>query len=156
APNGAWWGRWVVNYLSASSFVLIGLKAVQVDMQQAWVQRAVRWMMSKQNPDGGWGEGPLSYRSEAQAGVGPTMLPLTARGVQALIEAGEGDSACVERAVALLLRAQRVDGTWDNGEYLHTNVPPDTFYVYREAARFYPTEALGKYLQHRHHRSTAA
>ncbi len=155
APNGAWWGRWVVNYLSASSFVLMGLKAVQVDMDQAWVQRAMRWMMSKQNSDGGWGEGPLSYRSEAQAGVGPTMMPLTALVVQALIDAGEGDSACVQRAIALLVRAQRPDGTWDNGEYLHTNVPPDTFYVYSEAARFYPTETLGKYLQHRRRRSTA-
>ncbi len=155
APNGAWWGRWVVNYLSASAFVLMGLKAVQVEMKQGWVQRAVTWMISKQNPDGGWGEGPASYRFDSQAGVGPTMLPLTALVVQALIDAGEGDSECVKRAITLLVRKQRVDGTWDNGQYLHTNVPPDTFYVYPEAARFYPTEALGKYLQHRQHRSTA-
>jgi hypothetical protein len=83
------------------------------------------------------------------------MLPLTGLVVQALIDAGEGDSDCVRRAIALLLREQRADGTWDNGTYLHCNVPPDTFYLYPEAARFYPTEALGKYLQHRGHRSTA-
>ena len=115
APNGAWWGRWVVNYLSASAFVLMGLKAVQVDMKQAWVQRAVRWVMSRQNADGGFGEGPESYRSEAQAGIGPTTLPLTALVVQALIDAGEGDSDCVTRAMKLLVNKQRADGTWDNG-----------------------------------------
>ncbi|MFO0598861.1 MAG: oxygenase MpaB family protein [Myxococcaceae bacterium] len=153
--NGAWWGRWVVNYLSASAFVLLGLRAVGVDMKEAWVQRAVRWMISKQNADGGWGEGPESYVNESAAGVGPTMLPLTALVVQALIDAGEGDSEAVQKAMRLLLKTQRADGTWSNGAYLHTNVPPDTFYVYPEAARFYPTEALGKYLAHRQHRSTA-
>lgn len=153
--NGAWWGRWVVNYLSASAFVLMGLKLVGVNMQEPWVQRAVRWMISKQNADGGWGEGPESYKDESAAGVGPTMLPLTALVVQALIDAGEGDHVAVKRAVRLLLDTQKADGTWSNGEYLHTNVPPDTFYVYPEAARFYPTEALGKYLAHLQHQSTA-
>ncbi len=156
ASNGAWWGRWVVNYLSASAFVLMGLAAVRVDMNEPWVRRAVRWIASRQNADGGWGESPESYRRESAAGIGPTMLPLTALVVQALLDAGEGDSDMVKRAVNLLLKSQRADGTWANGEYLHTNVPPDTFYVYPEAARFYPTEALGKYLTHRKHQSTAA
>ncbi len=34
-------------------------------------------------------------------------------------------------------------------------MPPDTFYVYPEAARFYPTEALGKYLAWKQRPSTA-
>jgi squalene cyclase len=154
--NGAWWGRWVVNYLSATSFVLMGLKAVEVDMTQSWVQRAAKWVLSKQNPDGGWGEGPASYTDEREAGIGPTMLPLTGLVLQGLIDAGHGDSPAVKRGIQLLLDTQRADGTWPNGEYLHTNVPPDTFYVYPEAARFYPTEALGKYLSHCQHPSTAA
>jgi squalene cyclase len=156
ASNGGWWGRWVVNYLSATSFVLMGLAAVRVDLKEPWVRRAVNFIASKQNPDGGWGESPESYKRETAAGIGPTMLPLTALVVQALLDAGEGDSEMVQRAVELLLKTQRADGTWSNGEYLHTNVPPDTFYVYPEAARFYPTEALGKYLTHRKHQSTAA
>ena len=153
--NGAWWGRWVVNYLSASAFVVLGLKAVGVDLREPWVRRAIDWMISKQNANGGWGEGPASYRSDTSAGVGPTMLPLTGLVVQALIDAGEGDSEAVKKAVTLLLDSQRADGTWVNGEFLHVNIPPDTFYVYPEAARFYPTEALGKYLAHREHPSTA-
>lgn len=155
ASNGGWWGRWVVNYLSATAFVLMGLKAVGVDLKQGWVQRGVKFLLSKQNADGGWGEGPASYRSEGQAGVGPTMLPLTGLVLQALVDAGEGDSDAVKRGVRLLLDAQRADGTWANGEYLHVNIPPDTFYVYEEAARFYPASALGKYLAHLEHRSTA-
>lgn len=155
ASNGGWWGRWVVNYLSASSFVLMGLAAVKVDLKQPWVRRGIDFLLRHQNADGGWGEGPESYVSMANAGKGPTMLPLTALVVQALIDVGEGDSDAVKRAMNLLLREQAPDGTWSNGEYLHTNVPPDTFYVYPEAARFYPTEALGKYLAWRRHPSTA-
>lgn len=154
-PEGPWWGRWVVNYLSATSFVLIGLEAVGVDMTQAWVQRAAKWVLSKQNADGGWGEGPASYRSQTNAGVGPTMLPLTGLVVQGLVAAGHGDAPEVEKAVELIVTSQRADGTWSNGAYLHTNIPPDTFYVYPYAARFYPAEALARYLTHKRHPSTA-
>lgn len=151
ASNGAWWGRWVVNYLSASSFVLMGLAAVKVDLSQDWVQRGIKFLLKHQNADGGWGEGPESYTSMAMAGKGPSMAPLTGLVLQALIDVGLGDSDAVAKGLSFLLTRQAPDGTWANGEYLHTNVPPDTFYVYPEAARFYPTEALGKYLAWRKH-----
>jgi squalene cyclase len=146
ASNGGWWGRWVVNYLSATSYVLMGLAAVKADLKAPWVRRGIEFLLAHQNPDGGWGEGPESYRSIANAARGPTMLPLTALVLQALIEVGEGDGEAVTKGVDLLLKSQNADGTWANGEYLHVNVPPDTFYVYPEAARFYPTELLAKYL----------
>lgn len=153
--NGAWWGRWVVNYLSATAFVLLGLKAAKVDFDQPWLKRALDFLFEHQNADGGWGEGPETYAHPSLAGQGPTMLPLTALVLQALLEAGLVDDPRVEKAMTLLVRAQRSDGTWDNGEYLHTNVPPDTFYVYPEAARFYPTEALGLWLQKKQVASSA-
>lgn len=153
--SGAWWGRWVVNYLSATSFVLMGLEAVGINMKEDWVQRAAKWVLSKQNADGGWGETPESYKSEANAGIGPTMLPLTGLVVQGLISAGFGDAPEVQKAVELIVASQRADGTWPNGEYLHTNIPPDTFYVYPEAARFYPAEALARYLAHKEHKKPA-
>ncbi|MDP3502374.1 MAG: oxygenase MpaB family protein [Myxococcales bacterium] len=155
ATNGAWWGRWVVNYLSATAFVLMGLAAVKVDVTQPWVRRGVAFLLRRQNADGGWGEGPESYVSMGQAGRGPSMAPLSGLVVQALIDVGEGDSDAVTRGLQYLLSNQAPDGTWSNGEYLHTNVPPDTFYVYPEAARFYPTEALGKYLAWKQQPSTA-
>lgn len=143
--SGAWWGRWVVNYLSSTAFVLMGLKAVSADLTAPWVQKAIRWMKSRQNPDGGYGEGPKSYADEAFAGKGRSLPPLTSLVVQALVDVGEGGSPECERAVEYLLKVQRADGSFPNREYLHTNVPPETFYLYPEAAKFYPIEALGKY-----------
>lgn len=144
-PSGAFWGRWGVNYLTGTSFVLMGLAAVKADLTAAWVQDAVRWVLSKQNPDGGWGEDPASYADAARAGEGPSMAPLTGLVLQALLDVGLGDSDAVARGVAWLLARQRPDGTWPNDDYLHTNVPPDTYYLLPEAARFYPTEALARY-----------
>jgi len=143
--SGAWWGRWVVNYLSATAFILMGLAAVKADLSQGWIQKALQWMRNRQNEDGGFGEGPESYSDEGKAGVGRSQPPLTALVAQALVDCGEGGSPVCERAVEYLLNVQNADGSFPNREYLHTNVPPETFYVYPEAAKFYPIEALGKY-----------
>ncbi len=144
--SGAWWGRWVVNYLSATAFVLMGLAAVKADLSAPWVRKAIEWMKRRQNAgDGGFGEVVESYSDEGKAGVGPSTPPLTALVVQALIDVGEGGSPECQRAVEYLLKLQNTDGSFPNREYLHTNVPPETFYVYPEAAKFYPIEALGKY-----------
>ncbi len=143
--SGAFWGRWVLNYLSCTAFVLMGLRQVGADLKAPWIRRAVRWVLSKQNADGGWGEGPDSYRVPALAGTGPSMPPLTGLVLTGLLDAGEGGSEEVARGVAYLLSTQRTDGTWPNRNYLHVNIPPDTFFIYNEATRFYPPAALGKY-----------
>ncbi|MBX5483083.1 MAG: DUF2236 domain-containing protein [Myxococcaceae bacterium] len=148
--HGGWWGRWVVNDLAATAFVLMGLRAVGYDMNQPWVQKAVRWTLSKQNPDGGFGETVDSYRDPSLAGIGPSMAPLTGLVIQGLIAAGE-ESEPVQRAVDYLLRRQRADGTWPNDDYLHANVPPDTYYLYPEAPKFYCAEALARHAEARKH-----
>jgi squalene-hopene/tetraprenyl-beta-curcumene cyclase len=142
--NGGFWGRWTVNYLAATSCVLMGLAAVRADLSEPWVRRAVDFVLEHQNPDGGWGEGADSYRDPRFAGVGPSVPPLTGLVVTALIDAGEGDSEAVARGAAYLLAEQRDDGSWSNADYLQAMVPPDTFYILAEAARHYPLEALGR------------
>ncbi len=145
--SGAFWGRWVLNYLSCTAFVLMGLKSVDADRDAPWVRRAVAWVLSKQNRDGGWGETPESYRDERLAGVGPSMPPLTALVLKGLLEIGERSEA-VDRAARYLVAAQRPDGSWPNRDYLHVNIAPDTFFIYDEATRFYPPSALGTWLRH--------
>ncbi|HKU40765.1 MAG TPA: oxygenase MpaB family protein, partial [Polyangiales bacterium] len=146
--SGAWWGRWGVNYIWGTTFVLWALAAVGADLNADWVRRGIRWLRSVQNADGGWGELPESYRSESRAGIGPSMPALTGLAVCALVECGECDSPAVLRGVRYLLDEQRPDGAWLNRAYLHTNVPPDTFYVLPAAAQFYPLEALGRFQAH--------
>jgi squalene cyclase len=145
--NGAWWGRWMVNYVPTTAFVLLGLAAVRADLNAPWVRRAVTWLLEHQNPDGGWGESEASYRDPALAGLGPSMPPVTALVVSALVDVGEGFSAAVTAGVRYLLDQQRVDGTWSDAGSLHCLLPPDTFYTFPALALSYPTEALARCLK---------
>jgi squalene-hopene/tetraprenyl-beta-curcumene cyclase len=53
--DGAWYGRWGVNYIYGTWSVLRGLGVVGEDLSRPYVRRAVAWIESHQNPDGGWG-----------------------------------------------------------------------------------------------------
>jgi squalene-hopene/tetraprenyl-beta-curcumene cyclase len=147
--NGGFWGRWTVNYLAATACVLMGLARVGADMSEDWVRHAVRFVLDRQNDDGGWGELPDSYADPALAGIGPSMPPVTGLVLTALIDAREQGSDAVARGVDYLLAEQRSDGTWPHADWLQANVPPDTFYILAEAARHYPAEALGRFLEAR-------
>lgn len=132
-----------------TTFALLALAAVGADLNAEWVRHAIRWLRSVQNADGGWGETPASYRNESLAGIGPSMPALTGLALSALIECGDGESPAVLRGIRYLLDEQRPDGAWLNRSYLHTNVPPDTFFELPAAAQFYPLEALGRFQAHR-------
>ncbi|OGW13935.1 MAG: hypothetical protein A3K09_07495, partial [Nitrospinae bacterium RIFCSPLOWO2_12_FULL_47_7] len=59
--DGCWFGRWGVNYIYGTFLVLNGLGSIGEDMTQECVTRAVDWILSRQNADGGWGETCDSY-----------------------------------------------------------------------------------------------
>ena len=59
--DGAWYGRWGVNYVYGTGLSLAGLAAAGEDLQQPYIQRAIAWLVAHQNPDGGWGETCQTY-----------------------------------------------------------------------------------------------
>ena len=127
---GAWWGRWVCNYLASTAYVLGALARVREDLGESYVTSAIRFTLSRQNPDGGFGESVASYLDITRAGTGASTVPLTALVAGALVEAGRSNEPAVHAAIDYLIREQRPDGTWPNGDYLATNIPPDGFYFY--------------------------
>jgi len=143
--DGVWWGRWVCNYLASTSYVLGALAQVREDPNEAWVRAAIDFVISKQNPDGGFGESTASYRHAPSAFPSASTAPLTALVVQGLVEIGDGERPEVERAVEYLIRRQRPDGSWPNDDYVATNIPPDGFYTYAGAAKHMPLEALARW-----------
>jgi squalene-hopene/tetraprenyl-beta-curcumene cyclase len=54
--DGSWYGRWGVNNIYGTCSVLCDPNAVGVDLGAPEVGRAVAWLISIQNADGGWGE----------------------------------------------------------------------------------------------------
>ena len=121
--DGAWFGRWGVNYLYGMGSVLPALEALGVDMAQPAVRRAVDWLTDHQNADGGWGETCASYVDPALRGRGDSTASQTSWALIALIAAGEAATSPVTRGIEFLLETQRSDGTWDEPQFTGCGFP---------------------------------
>jgi squalene-hopene/tetraprenyl-beta-curcumene cyclase len=113
-----------VNHIYGTGAVLPALEAIGEDMSQGYVRRAVSWVMSKQNGDGGWGESCASYMDRDARGRGPSTASQTAWALMALLAAGGGaSSGAIQKGVQYLSATQRNDGTWDEPFYTGTGFP---------------------------------
>jgi len=75
--DGAWFGRWGVNYVYGTSGVLRALETVSMTAQD-YCQRAVSWLRTVQKPDGSFGESLRSYDELHTKGQGPSTPSQTA------------------------------------------------------------------------------
>ncbi|MFQ5881679.1 MAG: squalene--hopene cyclase [Candidatus Methylomirabilales bacterium] len=144
-PDGAWYGRWGVNYIYGTWSVLRGLRAIGEDLNAEYVRRAVRWLEGCQNADGGWGETCQSYTDPALAGKGESIPSQTAWALLGLIAAGEARSPAVTRGIRYLLERQRPDGSWDDAFWNGTGFPRVFFLKYHLYPVYFPLWALGAY-----------
>ena len=144
-PEGCWHGRWGVNYIYGTWSVLRGLKAIGEDPSKEYIRRAVRWLESKQNPDGGWGEGCASYDDQSLAGVGPSTPSQTAWALLGLFAAGEAHGDAIERGIRYLVEAQRPDGSWEDSHWNGAGFPRVFYLKYHFYSKYFPLWALGIY-----------
>ncbi len=154
--DGSWYGRWGVNYLYGTWCVIVGLQAIGEDMSAPWIRRAVAWVESKQNLDGGWGESCLSYADRAWAGKGESTPSQTAWALLTLLTAGLSDSLSVARGINFLLRHQRGDGTWSEPFHVGTGFPRVFYLRYHGYSKYFPMWALAMYRNVRMRRQTKA
>jgi len=125
--NGAWFGRWGVNYVYGTGAVLPALEAIGEDMSQAYVRRACDWLANVQQDDGGWGESCASYMDPDMIAKGKTTASQTAWALMGLAAAGRKNLAdhhieSIEKGTAWLLEHQ-TDDTWNEPEYTGTGFP---------------------------------
>ena len=121
--DGAWFGRWGVNYVYGVGAVLPALEAIGEDMSQPYIRKAADWLVAKQNDDGGWGESCASYMDVAMKGVGASTASQTAWALMALAAAARPeDEKAIADGVQFLIERQR-NGTWEEPEYTGTGFP---------------------------------
>ncbi len=136
--DGSWPGRPGAAELHATADAVAALLAAGVLPGKPAIMAAVGWLLSRQNPDGGWNSGtelpgPVALPravevpergvpAEGEDRLGPPRPrpwsdPAgTARAVAALLTAGgglAGDAA--DAGAGWLMRAQRADGGWSDG-----------------------------------------
>jgi squalene-hopene/tetraprenyl-beta-curcumene cyclase len=144
--DGSWYGRWGMNYIYGTWSVLCALNAAQLDASSLPVRRAVDWLVSIQNPDGGWGEDGTSYKLDYSGYErAPSTASQTAWGLLGLMAAGEVDHPSVKQGIDYLLREQGADGFWDEARFTATGFPRVFYLRYHGYAKFFPLWALARY-----------
>ena len=125
--------------------MLRGVGAIGDDVGQQYVQRAVSWLRSCQNPDGGWGETLASYDEAELAGRGESLPSQTAWALLALFAVGCADGPEVDRGIRHLSETQGPDGSWEDPLWNGTGFPRVFYLKYHLYAKYFPLWALGAY-----------
>jgi len=142
--DGAWFGRWGVNYVYGTSGVLRALEPMGLT-GKAYAQRGADWLRSVQYANGGFGESIASYADPSQKGRGPVTASQTAWGVIGLLAAAGPDDSSARRAMQFLLDTQTPQGSWEESEFTGTGFPEVFYLKYHLYRHNFPLYALARY-----------
>jgi squalene-hopene/tetraprenyl-beta-curcumene cyclase len=144
--DGSWFGRWGMNYIYGTWSVLCALNAAGVDHASREVRKAVNWLQSIQNADGGWGEDGTSYKLEYRGyEPAPSTASQTSWALLGLMASGEVESQSVERGIGYLQRTQGPDGFWREDRFTATGFPRVFYLRYHGYSKFFPLWAMARY-----------
>lgn len=143
-PQGAWYGRWGVNYIYGTSGVLRAAEALDI-ARSDFCRRGAAWIGGIQNADGGFGETCASYDDPMQMGRGPSTPSQTAWALIGLLAADGPQEESVTRAVRHLLETQNAAGSWDEIATTGTGFPRVFYLRYHLYCHSFPLYALARY-----------
>jgi squalene-hopene/tetraprenyl-beta-curcumene cyclase len=142
--DGSWFGRWGVNHVYGTGAALPALEAVGIEPGHRAFRRAVAWLDSVQNEDGGFGEDIRSYADRTWRGRGTSTPSQTAWALLAYVAADEAGSQAARRAAEWLCRTQQPNGDWEEAHFTGTGFPLDFMIRYHLYRLHFPLLALGR------------
>jgi squalene-hopene/tetraprenyl-beta-curcumene cyclase len=143
--NGSWYGRWGTNYIYGTWSVLCALNAADEDLTSPGIAKAIEWLVSKQNADGGWGEDGTSYYDGHHGEGNGSTASQTAWALLGLMAAGAVDHPAVTRGIDYLLRARPENGLWHEETYTAVAVLRVFYLRYHGYRAYFPLMALARY-----------
>jgi len=143
--DGSWYGRWGVNYIYGTWQVLRGMRAMNLDMNEDWLQLGRAWLESVQHEDGGWGERCNTYDDPVFKGQGPSTASQTAWAVMGLCAFDDPENPALKRGIEFLTRTQNPDGSWTEHETTGTGFPKVFYLKYDMYRNAWPLLALATY-----------
>jgi squalene-hopene/tetraprenyl-beta-curcumene cyclase len=159
--NGAWWCHWWAGYLAGTGYVLealgrLGLRYGARPSQQdnllaeadGAMIRAIDFLLTHQNADGGWGETVKADFDIEEAGIGESGPLHTAFVLFNLLACGYPVEAPeTRRGYEYLLGTMTSDGRWEDDQAAFTVIPRTLYYRYPLANYVLPLDAMTSYLQ---------
>lgn len=149
--DGSWYGSWAVCFCYATWFGIEGLKSANVPTSHPSIQKAMKFLLSKQNPNGGWGEAFISCADKAYPVYGTDNLGEDGSGVVqtawALLGLMAGDCEdkdAIDRGINFLMKRQRETGDWDQ-EGITGVFNRNCGITYTAYRNIFPIWALGRY-----------
>jgi squalene-hopene/tetraprenyl-beta-curcumene cyclase len=144
--EGSWFGRWGTNHIYGTWSVLAGLGQAGIGADDQAVRRAVDWLNSRQNSDGGWGESNDSYAGKTHLGERTGSTPhQTAWALLGLMAAGQASSVAARCGIEYLLRTQQADGLWSDPHFTAPGFPRVFYLKYHGYCAYFPLWALSAY-----------
>jgi squalene-hopene/tetraprenyl-beta-curcumene cyclase len=144
--DGSWFGRWGMNYIYGTWSALCALNAAGLGADHPSVRKAVSWLVSIQNEDGGWGEDGSSYKIDYKGyEKSPSTASQTSWAILGLLAAGEVNNPAVAKGIAYLIQTQDNSGTWREDRHNAPGFPRVFYLIYHGYAKYFPLWALARY-----------
>ena len=143
--NGSWFGRWGTNYIYGTWSVLTALEIAGQDPQQDYIRKAVKYLVSTQNDDGGWGESNDSYYPPKIHRPFKSTAFQTAWVLLSLLASREEKNPSVKKAVNYLLSTQLSNGQWYDNSFTAPGFPRVFYLKYHGYSKYFPLWALARY-----------
>ncbi|MFT9179487.1 MAG: squalene--hopene cyclase [Zymomonas mobilis] len=144
--DGSWFGRWGVNYIYGTWSALCALNVAALPHDHLAIQKAVAWLKTIQNEDGGWGENGDSYALD-YSGYEPmdSTASQTAWALLGLMAVGEANSEAVTKGINWLAQNQDEEGLWKEDYYSGGGFPRVFYLRYHGYSKYFPLWALARY-----------
>ncbi|NOQ64711.1 MAG: hypothetical protein GQ582_09390 [Methyloprofundus sp.] len=148
--DGSWYGGWAVCFTYATWFgieaLVQGKEYIDADLRQTCLDKACDFLLSKQMPDGGWGETYESCAKMVYTQAAASQVVNKAWALLGLQAASASSKDAIQSGIDLLLQRQL-----DNGDWAQENISGVFNYncmiTYSSYRNIFPIWALNRYYQ---------
>lgn len=150
--DGSWYGGWAVCFTYASWFaveaLVQGKDFIDPEIRSECINKACDFLLSKQMPDGGWGETYKSCADMVYTQAKTSQVVNTAWALLALQAVNSGNNEVIQRGINLLLERQLDSGDWAQ-ENISGVFNYNCMITYSSYRNIFPIWALNRFYQHK-------